>query len=106
MPGSHTLLLAPLAGNSSAAVDFPGPGTSASTDQCDCVAAPTRPPAHAEAVPAEPRLTAPPGDVERLLQRYGTSLPQYLDVQRQRAVARSRQRWPVLQACATGEPTR
>ena len=48
--------------------------------------------------PGSGGLTAPPRDVDRMLQRYGASLPQYLDVQQQRVVASSMQRWPLLQS--------
>jgi len=41
-------------------------------------------------------LDMPPRDVSRLLERHGTSLPRYLDAQRWRDVAASRERWPLL----------
>jgi len=42
------------------------------------------------------QLDVPPRDVARLLERHGTSLPRYLDAQRWRNVAASRERWPQL----------
>ena len=39
-------------------------------------------------------LDAPPRDVDRLLARYGTSLPRYLDAQRWRDIEASHARWP------------
>jgi hypothetical protein len=41
-------------------------------------------------------LDVPPRDVGRLLERHGASLPLYLDAQRWRDIAGSRQRWPRL----------
>jgi len=41
-------------------------------------------------------LAAPPRDVGRMLERYGTALPRYLDVHRQREIDASHQRWPLL----------
>lgn len=37
-----------------------------------------------------------PQDVAHMLERYGASLPGYLDVQLRRDAATARQRWPVL----------
>jgi len=41
-------------------------------------------------------LGAPPRDVGRMLERYGTMLPRYLDAQRLLEIQGSRQRWPLL----------
>jgi hypothetical protein len=41
-------------------------------------------------------LDALPRDVDRLLERHGTSLPRYLDAQRWRDIAASHARWPLL----------
>lgn len=41
-------------------------------------------------------LAAPPRDVGRMLQRYGTTLPRYLDAQRLREIEASHERWPLL----------
>lgn len=43
-------------------------------------------------------LGAPPVDVRDMLARHGCALPQYLDVQRRRYLARAHGRWPMLQA--------
>ncbi|HYA60253.1 MAG TPA: hypothetical protein VED85_07830 [Burkholderiaceae bacterium] len=41
-------------------------------------------------------LAAPPRDVGRMLERYGSALPHYLDAQRLREIQVSHQRWPML----------
>ena len=45
-------------------------------------------------------LAAPPRDVGRMLERYGTVLPCYLDAQRLRDIQSSQQRWPILRAAS------
>jgi hypothetical protein len=97
MPGSHTLLVDTLEARGLADVDFPGPSTSASANQCDSADPAPRSSADAAGAAHALRLSAPPDDVERLLQRYGIHLPQYLDLQRQRAARLARRRWPILQ---------
>ena len=52
-----------------------------STDKCDSAPA---------------CLAAPPRDVGRMLERYATMLPRYLDAHRLREIQASRRRWPVL----------
>jgi hypothetical protein len=47
-------------------------------------------------IPRARPLAPPPRDVTRLLKRYGTSLPRYLDAQRWRDIGHSHQRWPLL----------
>jgi hypothetical protein len=41
-------------------------------------------------------LAAPPRDVGRMLEQYGSALPRYLDAQRLREIQSSHQRWPML----------
>jgi len=41
-------------------------------------------------------LAAPPRDVGRMLEQYGSVLPRYLDAQRLREIQSSHQRWPLL----------
>jgi len=41
-------------------------------------------------------LAAPPRDVGRMLERYGTALPRYLDAHRLVQIQSSHQRWPLL----------
>lgn len=41
-------------------------------------------------------VAAPPRDVGRMLERYGSALPHYLDAQRLREIQASHQRWPML----------
>jgi len=43
-------------------------------------------------------LAGPPRDVGRMLERYGTILPCYLDAHRLREIQGSHQRWPILRA--------
>jgi len=45
-----------------------------------------------------PCLAPPPRDVGRMLERYGTILPCYLDAHRLREIQGSHQRWPILRA--------
>jgi hypothetical protein len=49
-------------------------------------------------------LAAPPRDVGRLLEHYGTALPRYLDVHRWRDIETSQQRWPLLRHAPTKDP--
>lgn len=101
MPRSHTLLVDNLLARGSADVDLQGPGTSASTNKYDSAH-----PAPQLAAPAARalRLSAPPRDVERLALRYGSSLPHYLDPQRDRAATQARLRWPILNDRLAAEP--
>ena len=39
---------------------------------------------------------APPRDVARLLECYGTAMPRYLDIHQLRAIQASHQRWPII----------
>lgn len=49
-------------------------------------------------------LAAPPRDVGRMLERYGSALPRYLDAQRLREIRSSHQRWPMLRpVCAAND---
>ena len=41
-------------------------------------------------------LAEPPRDVGRMLERYGSALPRYLDAQRLREIEASHRRWPLL----------
>ncbi|MFY9509472.1 MAG: hypothetical protein WAQ05_00680 [Rubrivivax sp.] len=48
--------------------------------------------------------TAPPPDVQRMLQRHGAVLPHYFDAQRAAAAQRSRTDWPRLWGMAPEPP--
>lgn len=87
MPGPHTLSVKPGAQANPADVHLDGATSEVSANNSDL--APT---------PADASLTPPPRDVDRMLQRYGAQLPQYLDAHRQRVVAGSKQRWPLLRS--------
>ena len=42
------------------------------------------------------RVATPPRDVARLLDKYGTRLPRYMDARHSRDVEESRARWSIL----------
>lgn len=51
-------------------------------------------------------LAAPPRDVGRMLERYGSALPRYLDAQRLREIRSSHERWPMLRPLGAANDSR